>query len=70
VKLMAALGLLLGPIGTLLALGIGFVVGALLGLLARVARKDREIPFGPFLALGSVVVLLYRDPILDLLMRR
>ncbi|MHC4410458.1 MAG: prepilin peptidase [Planctomycetota bacterium] len=69
VKLMAALGLLLGPVGMLLALGIGFVVGALLGLLARVARKDREIPFGPFLALGSVVVLLYRDSILELLMQ-
>ena len=70
VKLMGSLGLLLGPSGTLVALGIGFVSGAVVGLLARLGRKDREVPFGPFLALGSVAMLLYRDPILDLLLHR
>ena len=68
VKLMASLGLLLGPGGALLAIGIGVVAGALIGLLSRV-RGNRSIPFGPFLALGSVLVLLAREPMLDLLLR-
>ena len=67
VRLMTALGLLLGPVGVLLAIGLGFVIGAPAGLIWRARQKEeaREFPFGPSLALASVALLLYRDPILQ-----
>lgn len=70
VRLMTALGLLLGPVGVLLAIGLGFVIGAPAGIVWRLRRSAggaREFPFGPSLALASVAILLYRDPILSLL---
>lgn len=63
VKLMGTCGLLLGPTGVLLALGVAFLVGAVLGLLIWGVTRRREIPFGPFLALGAWFVMLFADPI-------
>lgn len=61
VKFMLAAGLLLGPMGTLLAIGVAMVGGSILGVGIWIATRNREIPFGPFLALGSLAVLLYGD---------
>jgi leader peptidase (prepilin peptidase)/N-methyltransferase len=63
VKLMGTCGLLLGPAGVLLALGVALLVGAVLGLLIWAVTRRREIPFGPFLALGAWSVMLFADPI-------
>lgn len=63
VKLMAMCGLLLGPTPVLLSIGVALVVGSVLGIAIWIATKNREIPFGPFLALGAATVLLYGDPI-------
>jgi leader peptidase (prepilin peptidase)/N-methyltransferase len=59
VKFMAMAGLLLGPVPTLLALGVAMVGGSVLGLAIWAATRNREIPFGPFLALGALAVLFY-----------
>lgn len=67
VKFAAALGFWLGWPGILLGLFIGFVSGGLISLLLLVSglrgRKD-FIPFGPFIALGAWLTLLYGKNIL------
>ena len=68
VKYAGLLGLLLGIPGVLLALWGAVVSGGLLAiyLLARrkKGRKD-AIPFGPFMSLGGIVVLLGGEDILS-----
>lgn len=68
VKLAFALGFWLGWQGNLLGLFLGFVLGgfgsALLLLLRLRGRKD-YIPFGPFIAAGAWLALLYGRQILD-----
>jgi leader peptidase (prepilin peptidase)/N-methyltransferase len=63
VKFMGMCGLLLGPGPALLAIGVAMVGGAILGILIWIVTRNREIPFGPFLALGALAVLLYGTPI-------
>lgn len=59
VKFMGMCGLLLGPGSALLAIGVAMVGGAVLGVGIWIVTRNREIPFGPFLALGALAVLLY-----------
>ena len=71
VKLAFLLGLYLGWLGAgevVLGLLLGFVYGAVVGLLLIATgvrtRKD-HIPFGPFLAAGAMTALLVGEAILD-----
>ena len=61
VKLLGAMGLFLGPY-VLLALFVGSLAGVVGGLAGAVRSGEsataRRIPFGPYLALGGVVVTL------------
>jgi leader peptidase (prepilin peptidase) / N-methyltransferase len=70
VKLAFVLGLVLGWLGwseLVLGLFCGFLAGAVVGIaliaLRHRGRKD-HLPFGPFLAFGTMVVLLWGDVIL------
>ncbi|HMF03416.1 MAG TPA: A24 family peptidase [Acidimicrobiia bacterium] len=70
VKLAFVLGLVLGWLGwseLVLGLFCGFLAGALFGaaliVLRHRGRKD-HLPFGPFLAFGTLVVLLWGDVML------
>jgi leader peptidase (prepilin peptidase) / N-methyltransferase len=72
VRLSLVLGLYLGWLGwgeLLAGLFLGFVYGAVVGVavMAVVGMKGRkyQIPFGPFLALGAMTIILVGDPILD-----
>lgn len=73
IKFAAALGLWLGWKFTLLAVFLSFVFGGLGGmillLLKRKGRKDM-IPFGPFIALGAFVAMLYGADILRWYLQR
>ncbi|MFC1713138.1 prepilin peptidase [Candidatus Poribacteria bacterium] len=67
VKLMAMIGIFLGPwphlAMTLLAASIfGTIVGIIL-MMARKKKMDSAIPFGPFLAIGALLSLLYGEAI-------
>jgi leader peptidase (prepilin peptidase)/N-methyltransferase len=67
VKLALLMGALLGAV-VVVAFFIAFLVGAVVGLgLILAKRKTRKsaIPFGPFLALGTVVALLYGGWLLE-----
>ena len=59
-----AIGLILGPMGTFLALMVGFCVGALVGMALIVAggkTMKTTIPFGPFLILGLFVIFVVQN---------
>jgi leader peptidase (prepilin peptidase)/N-methyltransferase len=59
VKLLAVMGLFLGPY-VLVALFAGSTVGALSALLSRGENLPlRKIPFGPFLAMGAILTAAF-----------
>jgi leader peptidase (prepilin peptidase)/N-methyltransferase len=57
VKFLAPIGAFLGPVGVLYAFFVADIIGTVLGLPMRLLASRREIPFGPYLALGAVVVM-------------
>jgi leader peptidase (prepilin peptidase)/N-methyltransferase len=62
IKLLALFGAFLGPMGAVMSLMLGSVVGACFGLFAmllRGARLKTAFPFGPFLALGALAVVFW-----------
>ena len=68
VKLLAMIGAFVGWQGALLSLFLGCVFGAVVGVtLALRSGLGARIPFGPYLAMGAVVSLFWRQPILTLL---
>ncbi len=72
VKLSFSLGVALGWISwgsVFLGLFLGFLLGAVIGviLIATKVRSRRDhVPFGPFLAAGTVLAILFGAPLLDL----
>jgi leader peptidase (prepilin peptidase) / N-methyltransferase len=68
VKMAGMMGLMTGFPNIFVALMLGIILGGLIAvaliLLKKKGRKDM-IPFGPFLALGALVTLLYGKQILD-----
>lgn len=68
VKLAAVAGFFLGPWPALLALFLSFVAGGAAGafllISGRKGPKD-TVPFGPYIALGSVIALFWGWPILE-----
>jgi leader peptidase (prepilin peptidase)/N-methyltransferase len=69
VKMMFAVGALLGWRLTLLTIFLGAFVGALIGivLVLRTKKKDfqAQLPFGIFLGLASIIALLFGDRIVN-----
>jgi leader peptidase (prepilin peptidase)/N-methyltransferase len=71
VKLSFVLGLSLGWLGwgeVFVGLFLGFLYGALLGLVLIVTRlraRDQALPFGPFLAAGTMTAILVGTAIVD-----
>ena len=65
VKMMAAVGALLGWRLTLLSTFLGAFSGAVIGVALIARQKDRvlqtQVPFGIFLGIGSIVSLLFGD---------
>jgi len=58
-KLVAMIALWLGPIGTLFAVGISYILAAiycLVGLSTNFLKFRQVIPFAPFLSLGGLIV--------------
>ncbi|MBI4307663.1 MAG: prepilin peptidase [Chloroflexi bacterium] len=68
VKLAGLIGLMTGFPGVLVSLFVGFVAGGLVGatllLLGLRGRKD-AIPYGPYLAVGAAVSLLFGTAIIE-----
>lgn len=67
VKLMAMVGAFLGWKMALVSIFIGAFLGSFVGvplILFKVMDRHTMIPFGPFLAIGSVVALFFGDEML------
>lgn len=68
IKLFATVGLFLGLRHTVLAILLSFISGSIVGLIFiifKIKKMKDAIPFGPFIALGSVVSLLIGDNIIS-----
>lgn len=62
VKIMVPLGLLFGPINTVLLLFTAFICGGLFGtylLITKKATLKTAVPFGPFLAGVAILFILF-----------
>jgi leader peptidase (prepilin peptidase)/N-methyltransferase len=59
VKLMAMIGAFLGWKLALLTIFFASLVGAVVGLIAKIFTKKEYIPFGPFLSLGALLSLVF-----------
>jgi leader peptidase (prepilin peptidase) / N-methyltransferase len=64
VKLAGVLGAFLGWEGFLVALLYAVVLGAVVGVAARLAGGSRFVPFGPFLVVGGFLALASADALL------
>ena len=68
VKLAGMIGSYMGWTQLLVALFLSFLIGALAGLaLTGLGRKSMRsrIPFGPFMATGSLIAIFYGRPLLE-----
>ena len=68
VKLAFLMGLLLGLPNVLTALFLAFFFGAIIGIILMVFDKKNlksEIPFAPFLIIGTLITLFYGNQIVQ-----
>lgn len=65
VKLAAVLGAFLGWELALVALFLSFIIGAVGGIISRIANGSKLIPFGPYLAIASLLSLFIGQPLLS-----
>jgi leader peptidase (prepilin peptidase)/N-methyltransferase len=66
------IGFLLGWQAGFLALYFAFVIGAVIGLFLIILKKSgfkSKIPFGPFLVLGTVIMLFWGEKIMEIIKR-
>lgn len=59
VHLMLGIGAILGSVGVVAAFFIAPLFGLCVGLWMLISRKGRELPYGPYLGLGMVAVMLF-----------
>lgn len=61
IKLFAVLGIFLGPVQVFLSLFLSAVIALVFAIIISVYKKEKQkyIPFGPFIAISSVLVYLF-----------
>lgn len=60
IKLLFIFGLVLGWQLSVLSIFLASVIGLPLSILIMYKKKNHEIPFGPFLSIGALIILLTR----------
>ena len=58
IKLLGIFGLMLGWQNALISIIVGSFIGLPISLIVLNSKKSHVVPFGPFLAMGAIVVLL------------
>ena len=69
IKFIAAAGALLGWQKVLLIIFTGAFLGSIIGgilMIAKLSTRKSQIPFGPFLAIGTGIAIFYGDKIVQL----
>ena len=69
IKLMGVIGLILGFLNSFISLFISSCLALLYSFMIMFKNKDGMIPFGPFIILGSMMVLFLLDYIEPFLMK-
>jgi leader peptidase (prepilin peptidase)/N-methyltransferase len=67
VHLMGAAGTVIGPLFIIIAFFVAPFFGLVWAAAQLFSKKTRQIPYGPFLSLGIVVVMIFHDGIIDYL---
>ena len=73
IKMMAMVGALMGWKSVLSTTFFGSLAGSVFGIFLMISRgkgRKTKIPFGPFLALGTLITLFYGQEILLWYLRR
>lgn len=68
IKLALFMGFLTGYPNILLALFLAFLIGAIIGIgliLAKKKEMKSEVPFGPFLVIGTFIALFWGDILIN-----
>ena len=60
IKLMSILGMLNNPIVTIVSLALSSAIALPCSLLILIIKKDKIIPFGPFLIIGIIIITLLK----------
>lgn len=68
VKLLALFGAMLGWPGALLSVFFGAAIGLLVTLPMMLAKNKHLFPFGPFLAIAALVILLFYGPLMEFIL--
>lgn len=72
IKYIAAAGALLGWQQVLLVIFLGAILGSVIGLALMIAQKKgrkSQIPFGPFLVLGTLTTIFFGEDLLNLYLK-
>jgi len=64
VKFMGMVGAFIGWQGALIAFFVACIIGAVIGIVLMIRRRDTHIPFGPYLAAGTLVTMLHKGYLL------
>lgn len=67
IKLFASLGIWLGPLNTIFAIILSFIIGGVYGALLLIFKfKDRKdhIAFGPFIGIAGLAMIIFSNEIL------
>jgi leader peptidase (prepilin peptidase)/N-methyltransferase len=70
VKLLAMIGAFLGWKLAILTFFLAPFLGAIVGIVNLIVKKDHTIPYGPFLALAAMISLFWSDKIIALVFLR
>ncbi len=58
VKFLAPIGAIVGPVGVVFVFFFAALIGTVIGIPLRLLKKGVEIPFGPYLAVGTVLTMV------------
>lgn len=64
VKMMAMVGGMIGWDSSLLIFLIACFLGTILGIILVIITKDHYMPFGPYLAVGTLVLLIFKQKVI------
>ena len=68
IEIALIIGLFLGIKGIILTLFIAFILGGIIAsliLILKIKGRKAEIAFGPYLAMGAIISLLYGTEIIN-----